>query len=69
MSKARRAVEKRLERYARVEAIVGTGVICQRCRATLQSFADDCKADLDDACEGFRTVDAAYIQANKELAA
>lgn len=35
-----------------------TGVICERCGVTLQTYVD-CPADLDDPCPGFVNVDKA----------
>ncbi len=35
----------------------GDRQICDRCGATISTYGDKCAADLDDACEGFRTYD------------
>lgn len=43
---------------AYVEAACG-GVICERCGATLATYADRCSADLADACPGFNAIEAA----------
>ena len=48
---------------------LGDGVICKRCKCTLNSFADRCQADLDEACEGFRTIDAAYSEFERKTRA
>lgn len=32
-------------------------VICTRCGATLDTYADKCSADLSDACPGFQTIE------------
>ena len=42
-----------------------TGTICDRCGATLDTFADQCSAELDDACPGFLVIDAAKMRFNK----
>lgn len=33
-------------------------VICRRCAATLQTYADICAAQLGRPCEGFKRIDA-----------
>jgi hypothetical protein len=40
----------------------GTGSICQRCGATLDTFADACTADLTDPCPGFLAIDRAKAE-------
>lgn len=40
------------------------GVICGRCGATLDTYADKCSADLDDACPGFMTIEEAKQRFN-----
>lgn len=42
-----------------VEAALGASVICERCKATLGTFADACKADLSDTCPGFEAIEEA----------
>ena len=34
-------------------------VICDRCGATIDTYADACTADLDDPCPGFLTIEEA----------
>lgn len=34
------------------------GCICHRCRATLDTYGQQCSADLDDACPGFLAIEA-----------
>lgn len=43
----------------------GAASICDRCGATLDTFADACTADLDDACPGFLAIDNAKAEFNK----
>jgi hypothetical protein len=44
----------------RVERTIGDGrVICDRCGATLATYASRCSADLADACPGFVAVENA----------
>lgn len=42
------------------------GVICSRCGATLDTYADVCSADLDDACPGFTKIDDAKLEFNRK---
>lgn len=42
-----------------VQEKLGASVICQRCCATKDTFADVCQADLSEMCEGFQTIEAA----------
>ena len=42
-----------------VERYLGTSIICQRCRATLGSYAEDCIADLAEECQGFAAIEKA----------
>lgn len=42
-----------------VQSKLGNSVICKRCQATKDTFADVCEADLSEMCEGFRTIEAA----------
>jgi hypothetical protein len=53
-SEAREAerIAKVAAHRGRVEALKGT-VICARCGATIETYADTCSAELDDACPGF----------------
>jgi hypothetical protein len=49
---------KRLEEEsAYVEQTLGETVICDRCGATLATYADTCTADLQDACPGFLRIE------------
>lgn len=41
------------------EAVLGRSVICDRCGATLATYADRCSARLDDACPGFIAIERA----------
>ena len=43
----------------RVEERLEDQVICRRCGATLDTYADLCNVPLDVPCEGFCTVEAA----------
>lgn len=43
----------------RVESKLGGAVICDRCGATLATYADNCTARLDDACPGFLAIEEA----------
>lgn len=50
--------------YSIVEAELGGGrVICDRCHATLETFADVCSAGLLDQCQGFLAIDKAKADA------
>lgn len=55
------------ERTFVTEACVG--VICTRCGATLDTYADSCTADLDDACPGFVTIENAKTEFNAKYRA
>lgn len=58
---------KRSERLKNERAFVEAalpGVICDRCGATLDTFADACTADLADPCPGFMAVDGAKMAFN-----
>lgn len=46
------------DRRQRVEAL-GNAVICDRCGATLATYADKCSAALDDPCPGFAAIERA----------
>lgn len=54
-------------RTAMVEAEIGKATICDRCGATLDTFADTCSAALDDPCPGFERIDAAKVRAARAL--
>lgn len=48
------------ERRKRVEDALDDGrVICDRCGATLWTYAEKCTADLADACPGFQAIERA----------
>jgi len=49
-----------------IDAKFGANSICDRCGATLDTFADACSADLDDACPGFLAIDNAKAEFNKQ---
>lgn len=40
-------------------------VICTRCGATLDTYADKCSADLSDPCPGFMSIEFAKQTFNK----
>jgi len=40
-----------------VDRSLADSVICQRCHATLHTFADACTADLADVCPGFLAIE------------
>ena len=39
-------------------------VICDKCKATLATYADVCTADLSDACQGFQNIEEARRRFN-----
>jgi ribosomal protein L40E len=47
------------EERARVESKLLGALICERCGATLETYADACTARLDEACPGFMAVEEA----------
>lgn len=47
------------------ELVLGDSVICDRCDATLPTYADKCSAALDDACPGFQAIENAVALARK----
>ena len=53
--------------HRHVEATLGRDVICDQCGATLDTFAEVCTADLDDACPGFRLIEATRQAAARRL--
>lgn len=57
---------KRQRINARVEEAL-KGVICDRCRATLDSFSEACTADLTDECPGFVAIDKAKRLAHRAV--
>jgi hypothetical protein len=44
------------------EAVLGDAVICDRCGATMATYADDCSAPLDEACPGFLAIEQAVAK-------
>lgn len=49
----------RLAQNTYVQRTLGGKVICDRCGATLDNYADVCSAALGDPCPGFRAIDDA----------
>lgn len=49
-----------------VEDTLGASMICARCGARLETFADSCTADLSDACPGFLAIEKAKEQFIKD---
>jgi hypothetical protein len=43
-----------------------TGCICDRCHATLATYAEKCPARLDEICPGFVAIEAAKAEFNLE---
>lgn len=41
------------------EAVLRERVICDRCGATMTTYADACTAMLDDPCPGFEAIETA----------
>ncbi len=55
-----RFMDGKRREWAFVEEQIGGGkIICSRCNATLDTFADACDAELSDPCPGFTAVDDA----------
>lgn len=42
-----------------VQNKLADSIICQRCGATKDTFADRCAAGLSESCDGFETIEAA----------
>lgn len=60
MDADRRAIDRA------VEAALGGGkIICDRCHATLDTFADTCTADLADECPGFTAINQVKSRASR----
>lgn len=51
-----------------VERTLADSVICDRCRATLKTFADACTADLADLCPGFMAIEQAKLEFTVKVA-
>jgi hypothetical protein len=62
-----RAREQRERAWALVERKLAGRTICGRCGANLVTFADKCIADLDQRCPGFDAIDAAKLEADKQV--
>jgi ribosomal protein L40E len=45
-----------------VEETLASKVICSRCGAALYTYADECKADLSDLCEGFTQIEDTRLE-------
>lgn len=59
-------ISKRLQmESAFVEGKLGSSVICTRCGATLDTYADACSADLADPCPGFMTIENVRAEFNQ----
>jgi hypothetical protein len=54
--------DRRKAERAFVERALGNSVICERCGATLATYADACTADLADMCPGFVAIETAKNQ-------
>lgn len=63
MGRPRESKHLQMQR-AFVERKLGSTVICSRCGATLETYADVCSADLPDLCPGFVTVQEAITEFN-----
>lgn len=50
-------LESKKREWAFTEQKLGKGVICDQCGATLDTFAEDCDAELDDPCPGFKAIE------------
>lgn len=53
------------QEHAFIVAKFSYNPICDRCGATLDTFADACSADLTDPCQGFLTIDNAKSEFNR----
>jgi hypothetical protein len=42
-----------------VRSKLGDSIICQRCMATLNDYADKCPAGLSEPCDGFLAIEKA----------
>lgn len=56
LSNRLREVQKRA---AFVRGRLGDKIICQNCKATCDTYAEKCFADLSEACEGFNVIEEA----------
>ena len=57
--KRRRAEEARRRVLEAVEQRLGGRPICDRCGATIQTYAEVCTADIDLRCPGFEAIEEA----------
>ena len=60
-----RLSERLQKEHKFITAKFGRSSICDRCGATLDTFADVCEADLDDPCPGFLAIDNAKAEFNR----
>lgn len=52
-----------------IEQQCGTDRICDKCWATLETYADACVADLSDMCPGFAKIESARMAFAMQVAA
>ena len=50
------------EEIRRVDQVLGSRVICARCKATLETYATNCRSELSERCEGFETIERAAAE-------
>jgi hypothetical protein len=50
-----------------VQAKLAGVVICERCHATLDDYAETCTADLGDPCPGFARIEEAKSEFNQRV--
>lgn len=63
-----RARETRERVWSIVERKLAGRVICARCRATFATHDDICMAALNERCPGITTIEAARLDALREVA-
>ena len=51
--------QRLLEEQKAVENALGDSIICNRCGATLKTYATVCSAELSDPCPGFMSIERA----------
>ena len=56
---ANRILEPQERRRLSVEAALAGKVICDRCGATLETYAEACTAELSERCPGFEAIENA----------
>ena len=49
--------------WRKVEEIIGEGEICDKCSATLATYAELCNAPLNEPCPGFVKIEMAQSEA------